>query len=76
LVRDGKEYVNKSKAFEGVSQSFINLKAPRVAIGHNSKGELVMFHTNGYFSDEPGVDLYEVVQILSKFDVVNAVNLE
>jgi N-acetylglucosamine-1-phosphodiester alpha-N-acetylglucosaminidase len=76
LIRDGKEWVNQSRDIEGVDQSWINAKAPRIAIGYNKFGHLVIYHNNGYHTGEPGADLYEVVQILRKFDIVNAVNLD
>ena len=76
LVRDGASFVDQSAAIETTSQSFILLKAPRVAIGHDKDGRLIMVQVDGNEGKKLGFDLYQLANLMVKLGAVNAINLD
>ena len=46
--REGKQYVNESMAYESTSSYFVKLIAPRVAIGINAAGHLMILEMDGF----------------------------
>ena len=82
LVRDGESYVDVSKVTEcpdtqstATLQVFIEAVSARTAVGHDRLGRLVIVEVDGKTWDQ-GVTLYEFVELLLSFGVVNAVNLD
>ncbi|XP_007228925.3 N-acetylglucosamine-1-phosphodiester alpha-N-acetylglucosaminidase [Astyanax mexicanus] len=82
LLRASKVYINESIQAEcdetqetGRFQRFVNVVSARTAVGHDSKGRLILFHVDGK-TDQRGMDLWEVADFLKKHDVVNAINLD
>jgi N-acetylglucosamine-1-phosphodiester alpha-N-acetylglucosaminidase len=76
LVRDGKSFVNESIKIEGISKYFCELKAPRLVIGHNKDGELMVIAVNGNEPTKEGVDVWELTEIVLSLGFENAVNLD
>nr|XP_044603134.1 N-acetylglucosamine-1-phosphodiester alpha-N-acetylglucosaminidase isoform X2 [Equus asinus] len=82
LIRNGSVYVNESQATEcdetqetGSFSKFVNVMSARTALGHDRKGQLVLFHADGQ-TEQRGVNLWEMAEFLLKQDVVNAINLD
>ncbi|KAM5131291.1 N-acetylglucosamine-1-phosphodiester alpha-N-acetylglucosaminidase isoform 3-T3 [Callospermophilus lateralis] len=96
LIRNGSIYINESQATEcdetqetGSFSKFINVMSARTAVGHDRKGQLVLFHADGQ-TEQRGqeesrsaalllcrsVNLWEMAEFLLKLDVVNAINLD
>nr|XP_056722571.1 N-acetylglucosamine-1-phosphodiester alpha-N-acetylglucosaminidase [Euleptes europaea] len=82
LLRDGKVYVNQSRAVEcsktqntGPFDTFINTISARTAVGHNKEGHLVLVHVDGQTGGR-GLSLWEMADFLKEHGVVNAINLD
>ncbi|CAO2641911.1 N-acetylglucosamine-1-phosphodiester alpha-N-acetylglucosaminidase [Lemmus lemmus] len=82
LVRNGSIYINESQAIEcdetqetGSFSKFVNVISARTAVGHDRKGQLVLFHADGQ-TEQRGINLWEMAEFLLKQDVVNAINLD
>ncbi|XP_058290094.1 N-acetylglucosamine-1-phosphodiester alpha-N-acetylglucosaminidase isoform X3 [Hylobates moloch] len=82
LIRNGSIYINESQATEcdetqetGSFSKFVNVISARTAIGHDRKGQLVLFHADGQ-TEQRGINLWETAEFLLKQDVVNAINLD
>nr|KAF6366701.1 N-acetylglucosamine-1-phosphodiester alpha-N-acetylglucosaminidase [Pipistrellus kuhlii] len=82
LIRNGSIYINESQATEcdetqetGSFSKFINVISARTAVGHDRKGQLVLFHADGQ-TEQRGINLWEMAEFLLKQDVVNAINLD
>nr|AAF08273.1 N-acetylglucosamine-1-phosphodiester alpha-N-acetylglucosaminidase [Homo sapiens] len=82
LIRNGSIYINESQATEcdetqetGSFSKFVNVISARTAIGHDRKGQLVLFHADGH-TEQRGINLWEMAEFLLKQDVVNAINLD
>ncbi|XP_039741217.1 N-acetylglucosamine-1-phosphodiester alpha-N-acetylglucosaminidase isoform X2 [Pteropus medius] len=82
LIRNGSVYINESQAAEceetqetGSFSKFVNVISARTAVGHDRKGQLVLFHADGQ-TEQRGVNLWEMAEFLLKQDVVNAINLD
>ncbi|PNJ16551.1 NAGPA isoform 11 [Pongo abelii] len=82
LIRNGSIYINESQATEcdetqetGSFSKFVNVISARTAIGHDRKGQLVLFHADGQ-TEQRGINLWEMAEFLLKQDVVNAINLD
>ncbi|KAJ5072199.1 n-acetylglucosamine-1-phosphodiester alpha-n-acetylglucosaminidase [Anaeramoeba ignava] len=76
LVRNGKSYVEESVKIEQPSSNFVTEKAPRVAIGHDKSGFLMILAVNGLESDDYGLDLYQFADLSISLGFVNALNLD
>ncbi|GIQ85622.1 hypothetical protein KIPB_007322, partial [Kipferlia bialata] len=77
LVRNGTSVVDESYNIEGFSLDFRWEKAPRVAIGHNMQGELVIVEVDGDESLNIGLSLDQFADLLiSDYGVYNAINLD
>jgi len=78
LVREGKNYLKEAASIEHMSQAFIDIKAPRNALGHTRDGRLLMFQADGEEDIKLGLTLTEFAAILtsSHFDVWNAINVD
>uniref|UniRef100_A0A452T974 N-acetylglucosamine-1-phosphodiester alpha-N-acetylglucosaminidase n=1 Tax=Ursus maritimus TaxID=29073 RepID=A0A452T974_URSMA len=82
LIRNGSVYINESQAAEcdetqetGSFSKFVNVMSARTAVGHDRKGQLVLFHADGQ-TEQRGINLWEMAEFLLKQDVVNAINLD
>ncbi|XP_036787659.2 N-acetylglucosamine-1-phosphodiester alpha-N-acetylglucosaminidase isoform X1 [Manis pentadactyla] len=82
LIRNGSIYINESQAAEcdetqetGSFTKFVNVMSARTAVGHDRKGQLVLFHADGQ-TEQRGINLWEMAEFLLKQDVVNAINLD
>jgi len=76
LVHNGQSYLDKSANIEGISKSFINLIAPRLAIGWDNEGQLILVIVDGIEAQKKGIDLVTFTDMLIKFGCVEAVNLD
>lgn len=66
-MRNGEVYINESILIEKFDYGFIWEKAPRVAIGHDAEGNLLIFEVDGNeFLNKGNVDalLFDVKQLL------------
>ncbi|KAK3572403.1 hypothetical protein QTP86_032625 [Hemibagrus guttatus] len=82
LLRSGEVYINESLKAEctesqetGTLQEFVNVISARTAVGHDAKGRLVLFHSDGQ-TNIRGMNLWEVAEFLKKQGVINAINLD
>ncbi|KAK2845161.1 hypothetical protein Q5P01_011820 [Channa striata] len=82
LLRNGEVYIEQSMKAEcdktqetGSFKTFVDVVSARTAVGHNAKGELILFHIDGQ-TDRRGMNLWEVANFLKKQGVVNAINLD
>lgn len=82
LLRNGQVYVDESKKAEcreteetGSMDLFANVVSARTAIGHDSRGRVVLVQVDGK-THRRGINLYDFAKLLKKFDVVNAINLD
>jgi len=76
LVRNGNIFVNQSRDIEGVSEDFITLKAPRMAVGFDISGNLLLVDVDGDEPTKGGLDLYEFSSFLLNMGIYNAVNID
>jgi len=76
LVRDGKSYVATSANKENIGSSFVKLLAPRLAIGWNSNGQLLLVVVDGVESKRKGLDLNTFASLLINLGAVEAINLD
>jgi N-acetylglucosamine-1-phosphodiester alpha-N-acetylglucosaminidase len=76
LVRDGKSFVNHSIQLEQASDYFVDLKAPRVAIGHDVHGRLLMVQVDGNEAKKEGFDVHQMTKLMLELGAVNAINLD
>jgi len=82
LIRNGESYVDVSKVTEcpdaqstSTLQGFIDVVSARTAVGHDSLGRLVIVQVDGK-TWQRGVTLYEFTELLLKFGLINAINLD
>ncbi|XP_058242060.1 N-acetylglucosamine-1-phosphodiester alpha-N-acetylglucosaminidase isoform X1 [Hemibagrus wyckioides] len=82
LLRSGEVYINESLKAEctesqetGTLQEFVNVISARTAVGHDAKGRLVLFHSDGQ-TQRRGMNLWEVAEFLKEQGVINAINLD
>ncbi|KAM9584273.1 LOW QUALITY PROTEIN: N-acetylglucosamine-1-phosphodiester alpha-N-acetylglucosaminidase [Trichechus inunguis] len=82
LIRNGSVYINESLATEcdetqetGSFSKFVNVLSARTAVGHDQKGQVVLFHADGQ-TEQRGVNLWEMAEFLLQQGVVNAINLD
>jgi hypothetical protein len=74
-------YVSQSAQIEDMTiqesgQNFVNLRASRIGLGHNEKGQLIIVEFDGDGNHQKGPNLYELGQIMIKLGAVNAINLD
>jgi len=76
LVRNGQSYVNTSVQIEGIEKYFVTLLAPRLAIGWDTEGRLILVIVDGIESKRLGLDLHTFTDLLIKLGCVEAINLD
>ncbi|KAL9642073.1 hypothetical protein ABK040_004122 [Willaertia magna] len=76
LIKDGKSFVNESKKIENVDEGFCSFAAPRVIIGHDSKGQLMILETDGYEPLKYGLNVYQLTDLALFLGFYNAINID
>jgi len=76
IVRGGHIYLDESVAVEQPSYDFVWEKAPRVAIGHDVHGNLLLFEVDGNEFLNAGLDMYEWATFIQSKGAINAINLD
>jgi len=76
LVRDGKSYLDTAAEKENIAKSFIQLLAPRLAIGWDKDGRLLLVVVDGVEAKKKGLDLKTFTSLLINFGAVEAINLD
>jgi len=76
LVRNGKSYVSTAQEKESIAQSFVQLLAPRLAIGWDKDGHLLLVVVDGVEAKKKGLDLKTFASLLIELGAVEAVNLD
>jgi N-acetylglucosamine-1-phosphodiester alpha-N-acetylglucosaminidase len=83
LVKDGFNFVEVSATLEdsstqtsGSIQYFCDIVTARTAIGHDSKGNLLLFVVDGRTNDQRGISLSSMADLMIRFGATNAVNLD
>ncbi|KAL4617104.1 N-acetylglucosamine-1-phosphodiester alpha-N-acetylglucosaminidase isoform X1 [Arapaima gigas] len=82
LLRNGEVYVKESMEVEcnetqktGTFGTFVKVISARTAVGHDRRGRLVLFHSDGQTGIR-GMNLWELANFLKEQGVVNAINLD
>lgn len=76
LVRNGEVYLEEAMKQEHISEAFRTLLAPRIAIGHDAKGHLLILEVNGYEPAHLGFTLDEMANSAKALGAVNMINLD
>jgi hypothetical protein len=83
LVRDGRVNVQNSMRFEnftaersGTGEHFRTLRAPRLSVGVNAVGELLILAVDGSEPDWEGLSLDDVASIMVSLGAIQAINLD
>jgi len=76
LVRNGQSYLDTAADKEGISKSFIQLLAPRLAIGWDQQGRLILLVVDGVEAKKKGLDLKTFTSLLINLGAVEAINLD
>ncbi|RUS85002.1 hypothetical protein EGW08_007247, partial [Elysia chlorotica] len=82
LVKDGASYVDHSLGVEcpdtqetGSLERFTSVVSARTAIGHDVEGRVHLVEVNGK-TDQKGINLYSLAEMLIRMGIVNAINLD
>jgi len=76
IVRNSSSWVDQTVAIEHPTYDWVNMKAPRTAIGHDAAGALLLFEVDGDEPEQKGLSLYEFADLMIQWGAVNAVNLD
>jgi N-acetylglucosamine-1-phosphodiester alpha-N-acetylglucosaminidase len=77
LIRSGHTYLHDAIINEALDNNFINIKAPRNAIGITNNGTLLMLQVDGEEDIKQGLDLYEWTDLLlHHYQLYQAVNVD
>jgi exopolysaccharide biosynthesis protein len=76
LVKNGAVYINNSINIEKPNFGWIWERAARTAIGHDVNGNLVLLQVDGNEELDQGVNVFEWANIVSSFNLQNAINLD
>eukprot|EP01080_Neovahlkampfia_damariscottae_P007539 gene7539-11863_t len=83
LVKNGKSFVEESGKVEemkfqetGAGEYFISVRASRLAIGHDQKGNLMLLEMDGDGNHQKGLNLYEMAELMISLGAKNAINLD
>lgn len=76
LVRNGASYVAKSAEREKIGDSFVNLLAPRLAVGFDKTGAMMVVEVDGTESKKLGLDLNTFGDLILSLGGYNVVNLD
>lgn len=75
LIRNHINYVNSSLDLN-INSNFVNIKAPRTAIGVFDNNSLLLIQIDGQEDINYGPDLYEFANVLLELQVKSAINLD
>jgi N-acetylglucosamine-1-phosphodiester alpha-N-acetylglucosaminidase len=76
LVRNGEIYLEEAMKQEHISDAFRTLLAPRIAIGHDAKGHLMILEVNGYEPAHLGFTLDQMASTAKAMGAINMINLD
>jgi len=76
LVRNGQSYLDTAAEKENIPKSFIQLLAPRLAIGWDQEGRLILVVIDGVEAKKKGLDLKTFTSFLIGLGAVEAINLD
>eukprot|EP01062_Namystynia_karyoxenos_P039889 TRINITY_DN29015_c0_g1_i1.p1 TRINITY_DN29015_c0_g1~~TRINITY_DN29015_c0_g1_i1.p1 ORF type:complete len:637 (+),score=174.63 TRINITY_DN29015_c0_g1_i1:90-1913(+) len=83
IVRRGRPFVGPSMRYEDMSTQetgdaslFRSLRAPRLALGHDAQGQLLLLAVDGASYRGEGASLDEMADIMVRLGAVNAINLD
>lgn len=76
LVRNGKNYLTEAVDQEHISNAFRVLLAPRIAVGHDKAGALLILEVNGYEPAQMGYTLDQMAAEALRVGAVNMINLD
>jgi len=76
LVRNGQSYLDTAANKENIAKSFIQLLAPRLAIGWTQEGRLLLVVVDGIEAKKKGIDLKTFTSLLINLGAVEAINLD
>ncbi|KNC46810.1 N-acetylglucosamine-1-phosphodiester alpha-N-acetylglucosaminidase [Thecamonas trahens ATCC 50062] len=76
LVANGTSFLNASIAIEHPSPSFVAEAAPRLAIGHDADGRLMILEVDGDEIFKTGPNLVQLTALALDLGFYNAVNLD
>lgn len=69
-------YVHEAMSREHISSAFVDLLAPRIAIGYNQQGHLLILEVNGYEPTHMGVTLHQMAKVALSVGAVDMINLD
>jgi N-acetylglucosamine-1-phosphodiester alpha-N-acetylglucosaminidase len=75
-IFSGKSYINTSRTVEKLSDEFVNLQAPRTALGVFRNGSIGLFQVDGVETLSKGAKLYDLADWLIEMNVFHAINLD
>ena len=76
LIREGISYVNTSIALENIPPAFVAEPAPRLMVGHNAAGHLLVVEVDGNEIFKLGPNLVQMAALALHFGFHNAINLD
>jgi len=76
LVRNGESYLDVAADKEGIAKSFIQLLAPRLAVGWDKDGHMILVVVDGIEAQKKGIDLKTFTSLLINLGAIEAVNLD
>ena len=76
LVRNGKSYISTAASKESISDSFVSLHAPRLAVGFDTKGRIGICAIEGKESTSYGPPLGDFATLLISLGFQNAINFD
>lgn len=76
LIRKGEIFLETAVSKEHISSAFRTLLAPRIAIGHDKAGHLLILEVNGYEPAQMGFDLDQMAKAAQTHGAVNMINLD
>jgi len=76
LVRDAVNFVNESASIENAGSGFVSEAAPRVAIGHDKSGNLMVLEVDGEEDIYQGPDLNTFADMAISLGFYNAINID
>jgi len=76
LVRNGQSYVKTAAVKENITDEFVGRLAPRLSIGWDAQGKLLLVIVDGVEREKKGLDLNTFASLLIKLGARQAVNLD
>ncbi|KAL0226663.1 hypothetical protein P9112_013987 [Eukaryota sp. TZLM1-RC] len=76
LVRQGRSFVSKSRPKEHISQRFVDLIAPRLAVCYDHSGVFHVVQVDGYEPTLYGIGLTQFSDLLVDMGMLNCMNMD